>query len=426
MNLPVAWDGIFLATNMASGAGFHPADSNTAIAYLEEARAGGATYFLLPQTFIWWLDHYAGFKRYLEESYRLADSGEYGVLYELSSTEKNKLNQVSTRVDYLLGVLYPLLDKLRQNADAQPPVEDRTTQLAEAIQDRLAEIEQSLHQRTETNPDPSERLEFLAENLSGLAETIAELQKKLDVDANLNVTSVLDPKLKDQEEYLIAHFERRLVDQRREFDRHLQDQHVVMLRLLDEQQRLFQQNQREMDEKLSARIQEQTKAFVEAVEKNDRQCNEMNAMLAEKVVDLEAMIVEQSNQRSDELADIADQKILNAEARATRNAAAMVDAVKALVNSEATRISELKSQMVSLMEQVAKHQESKPKGVPLADTDDLTSHQRRFNLSIMQAMDSIAAHLRAVDAQMNLLAHRINIGKSSAAESQQEPHEGGV
>jgi SAM-dependent methyltransferase len=51
-------------------AGHHPADSATAVAYLEELRARGADYLLIPQTSLWWLDHYADFRRHLEGRYR--------------------------------------------------------------------------------------------------------------------------------------------------------------------------------------------------------------------------------------------------------------------------------------------------------------------------------------------------------------------
>jgi hypothetical protein len=39
-------------------AGHHPADSRAAIAHLEQLRARGARYLLIPQTAFWWLDHY--------------------------------------------------------------------------------------------------------------------------------------------------------------------------------------------------------------------------------------------------------------------------------------------------------------------------------------------------------------------------------
>jgi hypothetical protein len=51
-------------------AGFYPADSAAAIAHLEELRAAGGDYLLIPETALWWLDHYAEFRRHLESHYR--------------------------------------------------------------------------------------------------------------------------------------------------------------------------------------------------------------------------------------------------------------------------------------------------------------------------------------------------------------------
>lgn len=50
-------------------AGFHPADSAAAIAHLEEVRALGAEYLLIPQTALWWLEHYREFRQHLEARY---------------------------------------------------------------------------------------------------------------------------------------------------------------------------------------------------------------------------------------------------------------------------------------------------------------------------------------------------------------------
>ena len=46
-------------------AGYHPADSEAAIAELEQRRDEGARYFVLPQTSAWWMDHYGELRDYL-------------------------------------------------------------------------------------------------------------------------------------------------------------------------------------------------------------------------------------------------------------------------------------------------------------------------------------------------------------------------
>jgi hypothetical protein len=49
-------------------AGHHPADSRAAIAHLEELRARGARYLLIPRTAFWWLDHYSELTEYLQRT----------------------------------------------------------------------------------------------------------------------------------------------------------------------------------------------------------------------------------------------------------------------------------------------------------------------------------------------------------------------
>jgi hypothetical protein len=51
-------------------AGYHPADSDTAIRHLEELRQRGARYLVFPKPSAWWLDHYVGFRQHLESRYR--------------------------------------------------------------------------------------------------------------------------------------------------------------------------------------------------------------------------------------------------------------------------------------------------------------------------------------------------------------------
>jgi hypothetical protein len=50
-------------------AGFYPADSAEAISHLEELRAKGAHYFLIPSPALWWLDYYTELKEHLDANY---------------------------------------------------------------------------------------------------------------------------------------------------------------------------------------------------------------------------------------------------------------------------------------------------------------------------------------------------------------------
>jgi GT2 family glycosyltransferase len=54
--------------------GHHPRDSDDAIERLEELRARGADYLVLPSTSYWWLEHYRGFAEHLRKRYPVTDA----------------------------------------------------------------------------------------------------------------------------------------------------------------------------------------------------------------------------------------------------------------------------------------------------------------------------------------------------------------
>lgn len=66
--------------------GYHPEDSDTAIALLENMRARGGEYFLLPGTSFWWLDYYEGFRDHLESNYAPIVSSDDCMIFELTPT----------------------------------------------------------------------------------------------------------------------------------------------------------------------------------------------------------------------------------------------------------------------------------------------------------------------------------------------------
>ncbi|MQA73278.1 MAG: glycosyltransferase [Solirubrobacterales bacterium] len=72
----------------AGYAGYHPADSEAAIAHLEELRAQGATHLVLPRTAFWWLDHYRGLREHLDSAYRSARRDEDAIVYDLAGEER--------------------------------------------------------------------------------------------------------------------------------------------------------------------------------------------------------------------------------------------------------------------------------------------------------------------------------------------------
>ncbi|MEK6250795.1 MAG: glycosyltransferase family 4 protein [Actinomycetota bacterium] len=65
-------------------AGHYPADSEAAIAHLEELREKGATHLALPETAFWWMNHYEELNGHLEASYPRIRSDEQVIIWELS------------------------------------------------------------------------------------------------------------------------------------------------------------------------------------------------------------------------------------------------------------------------------------------------------------------------------------------------------
>jgi hypothetical protein len=76
----------FPATSDGTWAGYHPADSAAAIALLEEQRATGADYLVIPAPSTWWLSHYAEFRAHLERTGRLVLRDDVGVVVALHTS----------------------------------------------------------------------------------------------------------------------------------------------------------------------------------------------------------------------------------------------------------------------------------------------------------------------------------------------------
>ncbi|HTN23860.1 MAG TPA: glycosyltransferase, partial [Solirubrobacteraceae bacterium] len=67
-------------------AGHHPADSDSAIEHLEDLRARGAEFLVVPATSDWWLEYYAEFARHLDTRYaRVAERDGGYVLFSLAA-----------------------------------------------------------------------------------------------------------------------------------------------------------------------------------------------------------------------------------------------------------------------------------------------------------------------------------------------------
>jgi hypothetical protein len=64
-------------------AGYYPADSAAAVAHLEQCRAEGAEFLLMPATAFWWLDHYGGLLQHLMGRGRVLHHDGHCVIFDL-------------------------------------------------------------------------------------------------------------------------------------------------------------------------------------------------------------------------------------------------------------------------------------------------------------------------------------------------------
>jgi GT2 family glycosyltransferase/glycosyltransferase involved in cell wall biosynthesis len=80
-HFPQAVDGTY--------AGHYPADSAAAIAHLEEVRARGGEYLLLPSPAFWWLDYYGDFKAHLDMNYRRCWNDQACIIYKLTEADRS-------------------------------------------------------------------------------------------------------------------------------------------------------------------------------------------------------------------------------------------------------------------------------------------------------------------------------------------------
>jgi hypothetical protein len=88
----------FDATHFPQGpngiyAGYYPADSDAAIAHLEQCRSAGAEFLVLPATGYWWLDYYDRLAQHLLARSRVAHHDAHCLIFDLHiHTQEGDLN----------------------------------------------------------------------------------------------------------------------------------------------------------------------------------------------------------------------------------------------------------------------------------------------------------------------------------------------
>jgi hypothetical protein len=121
--------------------GYHPADDEAAITHLEQLRARGAEYLLLPSAAFWWLDYYRGFADHLQERYTtVAYEPDSCLVYELSERFLSDVVRALVPEDSRIAVLS------RYSGDVAGLPSETTTALtaSEADSDAVDRLEQAV------------------------------------------------------------------------------------------------------------------------------------------------------------------------------------------------------------------------------------------------------------------------------------------
>jgi GT2 family glycosyltransferase len=110
-------------------AGYHPADSEEAIAALERLRERGAQFLVVPPPSAWWLDHYDGFARHLER-YRLLAAKDCQI-YDLKPVWVGPLDRLSAA--HVRGDLEAMADECGITVHGWAFGKDRQAVVAEIL-----------------------------------------------------------------------------------------------------------------------------------------------------------------------------------------------------------------------------------------------------------------------------------------------------
>ena len=70
-----------------------PPGDTAVIAHLEALRARGADHLLLPATTLWWLDHYQGLRRHLDDHYMSLVADEHCAIYRLRAPDMGRASR---------------------------------------------------------------------------------------------------------------------------------------------------------------------------------------------------------------------------------------------------------------------------------------------------------------------------------------------
>jgi SAM-dependent methyltransferase/spore maturation protein CgeB len=159
-------------------AGYHPADSAQAISHLEEMKAKGAGFLLIPASSFWWLEFYADFRRHLEGQYRLLAYSEDCVIYALGAApQTNRLLRFSFGAPTAVGPKPATETGTNGNGQAPAPVGAPVP--APAVTPAAAPAAKPAASGVETRVAPPASVPGLAEKpeAPGVAISVAETNR---------------------------------------------------------------------------------------------------------------------------------------------------------------------------------------------------------------------------------------------------------
>jgi hypothetical protein len=117
-------------------AGYYPKGSDEAIAHLQELIAAGAEFLLVPETNLWWLDHYQGFRDDLESRFSIMTwQNDLGALFDLR--EPKSLRPAGLEADEPTSAI---AKTSKEDADPSISVVIPTRDRAELLSQSLASL----------------------------------------------------------------------------------------------------------------------------------------------------------------------------------------------------------------------------------------------------------------------------------------------
>ncbi len=399
--------------------GYNP-ETQAAIACLEEARARGARYFLVPQPYLWWLDHYKELALHLRDTYRQVASEEAGALFDLTArTLSEQLSQLNVRVDYLLGMSAPLSAFLAQqsaatavvNGNAGPQEQEGSLMpLDSATQDPVDE------------PNPSAEMQALAEQVEALATRLGEAEGQLDERLETQRAEHAEQLAEQQ-----RHFDILLEERQNAFEARLTEQETRLSghfkHLLAEQQTAFEARLAEQEARLSGHFEhllaEQQTAFeARLAEQETRLTGQFEQLMEAQRDAFEARLTEFETQLTQTLGQQHEQRLQEAIQQAVAASEAQQNARMEAIEAINLELSETAARQAGALEAISQVTPAQPEPQFEAFEHRLSDLESR-QADTVAAIDEIRSALENVAPQVEEIQSRLEQDIAAIVENAQ-------